>query len=189
MRQLNIEGRILIFTNLAISKVVRLAWVKDLASSTIAQLEKIQKQFIWKSGNPKLKHTTLCSEYEQGRLKNDNILSKIASLQYSWVKRLYNDGFHAWKVIHLFLIKDHLGKNFVFYSNLSIRQKVVKSLPKFYQEILARWGKCLSSHPKLLSAVASQIFFFFLFFVFLSGIPFTNIHDSQDSRGRGTLSL
>ena len=187
MWQLNIEGKILIFTNLAISKVVRLAWAKDLASSPIAQLEKIQKQFIWKNRSPKLKHTTLCMEYEQGVLKNYNILSKIASLQCSCVKRLNNDGFHAWKVIHLYLIKDHLGKNFVFHSNLSIRHKVFKKLPKFYQEILVRWGKYLSSHPKLLSAVASQIFV--CLFVFLSGIPFANIHDPQDSRGRRRLSL
>ena len=58
MRQITIEGKILIFKNLAISKVAHLALVKDLPSSTIAQLEKIRKQFIWKNGNPKLKHTT-----------------------------------------------------------------------------------------------------------------------------------
>ena len=44
MRQLTIEGKILIFKTLAISKVVHLALV-DVPSSTIAQLEKIQKQF------------------------------------------------------------------------------------------------------------------------------------------------
>ena len=45
-----------------------------------AQLEKIQKQFIWKKGNPKLKHTTLCNEHEQGGLKNVDIFFKITSL-------------------------------------------------------------------------------------------------------------
>ena len=59
MRQLTIEGKVLIFKTLAISKIVHLALVKDVPSSTIAQLEKIQKQFIWKNGNSKLKHTTL----------------------------------------------------------------------------------------------------------------------------------
>ena len=83
--QLTIEGKILIFKTLAISKIVHFALVKDVPFSTIAQLEKIQKQFIWKNGNPKLKHTTLCNEYEQGGLKNVDIFSKIASLQFSWV--------------------------------------------------------------------------------------------------------
>ena len=56
----------------------------------------------------------------------------------------------------LFLIKNHLGENFLFHSNLSIKQKIVKKVPKSYQEISTRWGKFLSSLPKILSAVASQ---------------------------------
>ena len=45
MRQLTIEGKILIFKTLAISKVVHLALVKDLPSSAIAQLEKKNNLF------------------------------------------------------------------------------------------------------------------------------------------------
>ena len=122
MRQLTIEGKILIFKTLAISKIVHLTLMRDVPSSPIAQLEKIQKQFIWKNGNPKLKHTTLCNEYEQGGLKNVDIFSKITSI---FSPRLYDDIFHAWKVLPLFLIKNHPGKNFVFHSNLSIKQNVV----------------------------------------------------------------
>ena len=44
---------------LAISKVVHFALVKDLLSSTIGQLKKIQKRFIWKNRNCKLIYTTL----------------------------------------------------------------------------------------------------------------------------------
>ena len=122
----------------------------------MAQLEKIQKQFIWKSGNSKLKHATLCNKYEQGGLKNVDIFSEITSLQCSWVKKLYDNSFHAWKEIPLFLIKSHLGKNFAFHSNLIIKQKIVKKFPKFYQAILKSWGKYLSSPRKVLSAVFSQ---------------------------------
>ena len=68
MQQLTIEGKILVFKTLATSKVEHLAFVKDLPSSTIAQLEKVQKQFIWKNRDPKLKHTTFCNKYEQGGL-------------------------------------------------------------------------------------------------------------------------
>ena len=100
-------------------------------SSIIAQLEKTQKQFIWKNGITKLKHTTLCNVYEQGGLKNVDIFFKITSLECSSVKRLYDDSFHPWKVIPLFLIKKHLENNFVFHSNLSIKQNVVKKFPKF----------------------------------------------------------
>ena len=72
--------------------------MKDVPSSTIAQLEKLKKQFIWIDENPELKNTTPCNEYQQEVLKNVDIFSKITILLCSWVKRLYDGGFHAWKV-------------------------------------------------------------------------------------------
>ena len=144
MRQLTTKGKILIFRTLVktLAKSCTFALVKDVPSTRIAQLDKIQKQFVWKNGNPKLKHTTLCDKYEKGRLKNVDIFFKITILQCSWVKILYDDSFHAWKVILLFLIKNYLGKNVLFHSNLRITQKTFLKLPKFYQEILTRWAKC-----------------------------------------------
>ena len=73
MQQLTIEGKILIFKILAISKVAHLDLVEDVPSSRIAQLDKIQRQFLWKKGNPKLKHNTFCNKYEKGGLKNMDI--------------------------------------------------------------------------------------------------------------------
>ena len=43
IQQLTIEVKILVFKTLSISKVVHLALVKDVPSSTIAQLGKIRK--------------------------------------------------------------------------------------------------------------------------------------------------
>ena len=82
--------------------------------------------------------------------------SKMTSLQCSWVKRLFDDSFHVWKMIPLFLVKNYPRKNFLFHSTLSIKQKIVTKCPKFYHEVLTRWGKFLSSPPKVLSVVASQ---------------------------------
>ena len=39
-------------------------------------------------------------------------------MQCSWVKRLFKDDFHNWKVIPLFLTNRHLGKNFKFHNNI-----------------------------------------------------------------------
>ena len=36
---------------------------------------------------------------------------KEPDIQCSWVKRLFEDDFHDWKVILLFLKGNHLGKN------------------------------------------------------------------------------
>ena len=63
-------------------------------------------------------------------------------------------------MIPLIYIKNHLGKNFVFHSNLSRKQNVSKKFTKFYQEILTRWGKYLSSSLNVLSDLASQLIWY-----------------------------
>ena len=49
MAKLITESKISIYKILDISKVVHLALVKDVPSSTIVQLDKTQKQIIWKN--------------------------------------------------------------------------------------------------------------------------------------------
>ena len=48
MRQLSIVDKILMFKTLAISKIVHLALVKAVPFSAITQLNKTQREFIWK---------------------------------------------------------------------------------------------------------------------------------------------
>ena len=36
----------------------------------------------------------------------------IISLQYSWIRRLYDDSFHDWKIITLHLLKMSFGSAF-----------------------------------------------------------------------------
>ena len=96
--------------NLAISKLIRLALVTEIPTTTINLLTKIQMEFIWKGKNPKIKNSTLCNDYEYGGLKNVDIFSKVVSLQCSWIKRLFDNNFHQWKLIPLYLIRQYLGK-------------------------------------------------------------------------------
>ena len=60
----------------------------SIQKTTINQLEKIQNDFIWQDKKPKVKHDTLCGNYDNGGLKNFNINAKILSLQCSWSKIL-----------------------------------------------------------------------------------------------------
>ena len=90
MWNLSIAVKITVFKTLAISKIVHLALVKVIPISTIRELNKIKKHFIWKNGNPKIKQFTLCKDYENRGLKNVAITFKITRLQCSWVKRLYD---------------------------------------------------------------------------------------------------
>ena len=70
MRNLILEGKIPVFKALAMSKIVHLALVTNIPTSVMKELNKIQKEFIWKNKNPKIKHTTLCNNFDNSGLKN-----------------------------------------------------------------------------------------------------------------------
>ena len=84
----------------------------------------------------------------------------MISLRCSWVKRLYDESFHEWKVIPNYLITKALGDNFRFHSNLKFhnyfRNSLNSTLPIFYQDLFTNWLKNLSTPVMLPSAIASQ---------------------------------
>ena len=119
-------------------------------------LSKIQRVLVGKNKS-KIKHDTLCDGYENGGLKSVDIFSKIVSLQCSWIKRLCDENFHPWKIIPLlYVIEMHFGKNFKFHPNLDLRNFSLKIFRKYYQEIIYRYSKYLSSPPSLSSSIVSQ---------------------------------
>ena len=120
MRDPSISGKITVFKTLATSKTVHLPLVKTIPNLIIQELNKIQKEFIWKTHNPKIKHGTLCKNYKNGGLKNVDIMCKVVILQCSWIKLLYDNNSHNWKVIPLHMITQKLRKKFLFHSNLDV---------------------------------------------------------------------
>ena len=109
MRQLTLEGRITVFKSSAISKVIHLLLITKLRNNTVDLTYKIQKNFLWQGKKAKIKPSTLCNGYKNEGLKNVDLRNKILSIPCSWVKRLFEDDFHDWKVIPLLLIGKHLG--------------------------------------------------------------------------------
>ena len=149
-RNLSLEGKITLFKSLALSKITHLALVKT----------KHRKFFIWNGLNPKIRNSTINNNYEDGGLKNVNIDAKISSLQSSWMKRLFDENFHNWKILPLHIIHKSLGKKFVFHSNLKVNKKLTKSFPKYYGEIINTWGSKFSCQTLVPSAILSQFLWF-----------------------------
>ena len=102
MQNLTVEGKIAILKTLAISKIIH------FSNRNYQQTKQNTKKFIWNKNNPEIKHSTLCNKYENGGLKNVDILSKVISLQYS--------------------ILSYLRKIVKFHSNLSIPANKIKRL-------------------------------------------------------------
>ena len=126
IRNITLEGKIIIFKTLTLSKIVHLT-----LNQLIEEMQKIQKAFIWNNLTPEFKHATLRNSFEEAAIKNVDINSKIANFQCPWIKRLYDDKFHEWKLIPLRLIKSTHGINFKFHSNLDFGDsKILKQFSK-----------------------------------------------------------
>ena len=69
MRQLTLEGRITVFKSLAVSKVIYLLLITKLHDNTIDLFHKIHKNFIWQGKKAKIKHITLCNDFEKGGIR------------------------------------------------------------------------------------------------------------------------
>ena len=65
-RSLNLEGKITVFKSLALSKIIYLALVKTIPNTTVEELNKIPKNFIWNNSKPKIKNCTLSGSYLDG---------------------------------------------------------------------------------------------------------------------------
>ena len=152
----SLEGKITIFKSLAISKIVYLALLTIVPKNDIFELKEIQNKFLWSNKKSKIKHLTLCNDYKNGGLKNVDIELTIISLKCSWIRRLYNEVDHDWKIIPLKYIHNTLGKNFTFHSNLSVPDKTLIPLTPFYKDIIKSWCSSFFYSPNGPFSISSQ---------------------------------
>ena len=154
-RNLALEEKIFIFKTIRISKIVFQSFITTVPKDIINELEKLQKAFLWKNCAPKIKHETLRNYYKAGGLKNVDILNKIIALQCSWIRRLYSNSFHEWKLILLYLNEKSIGRFIKFHSNLLFKSDKTKFFPSFYQWIILYWKKHLAMMTEIPSCIQS----------------------------------
>lgn len=73
--------------------------------------------------------------------KNVRIPEKITSLQWSWVKTLYDDSFHERKISSLRLIKNVFGNFPRFHSYLAFKRHNIKLFLYYYRNMLSNWKR------------------------------------------------
>ena len=80
-------------------------------------------------------------------------------MQCSWVKRLFEDDFHDWKIIPLFLIDKHLQKNFKFHNNLDISNDILFKISTFLSRYFHKMDS-FTSKPNLPFMILSEVIWF-----------------------------
>ena len=79
-RNITLEGKIIIFKTLALSKITFLAQALEIANQIRDTLKQIQKSFLWNSSFPKVKYEKNCKDFQYVGLRKVDIKSKITSL-------------------------------------------------------------------------------------------------------------
>ena len=121
------------------------------------ELKQTPQKILWANKKVKIKQNTLRNDYKDGGLKSVDIEHKIARLKCSWVRRLYIEISHWWKIIPLQYINILFGKNFKFHPNLNIPKNILSYLPRFYKDILKLniLNRYYSNQPSLPSTIPS----------------------------------
>ena len=104
MRDLTLEGKIIVFKTLALSDIFHLCITSVVPKQIIKEVKNIQKSFLPNQSTPKIIHSTLCNLFAASGLRKVGMNTKIASLQCSWTKLWYDDSFHEWELIPFHLI-------------------------------------------------------------------------------------
>ena len=73
---------------------------------------------------------------------------------------MFEDDFYDWKLIALFLIGQHLGKNFKFHNSIDINNELFSKCPSFYQDIFMKWINNYTAKVTLLSMLLSEFIWF-----------------------------
>ena len=115
--------------------------VQYISVDVVEEISKIQADFIWRGKRPKIKHSSLISNFENGGLKNIDIENRLKALKLSWIKRLLDSNFHPWKTSAAKLLEP-VGATKIFHWNFSMSRechKVFTSLPTFYKQLIEFW--------------------------------------------------
>ena len=51
---------------------------------------RLAKGMSWNSSTSKIKHEFICNDFQNGRLNNIDIATRIVSLERAWIRRIYD---------------------------------------------------------------------------------------------------
>ena len=73
---------------------------------------------------------------------------------------MFQDDFHDWRVIPLFLIGKKLRKNFKFHNNIDINNDILSKFLSFHQDVLIKLKNNYTAKPNLPSMALSEFIWF-----------------------------
>ncbi len=148
MRNLSVQGKILLVKTLALSKLTYVSTILPNPNKDfVKKVEKEMFGFIWKKKPDKIKRNILYNSYENGGLRMTDYESFCHALKFSWIKRLNdvdNDSF--WKN-NTFVELERVGGNYIWQSNFDLKWIKRQNFSSFLKNILEAWHHYSFSEP------------------------------------------
>ena len=127
---LSLSGKIQVFKSLTASKSVYIASMKNVPPQFLDDIRVLHKEFIWDGKRPKVNHSTLIGNYEEGDFKDVDLPSKFKSLKIKWIRKFLDENnFHPWIAVAQEIPQDLSGQK-IFCTSLSMEETKKKICTK-----------------------------------------------------------
>ena len=149
MRDLTLNGRILISKVLGLSKFDYTLSVLTMPKDVIRRVNDIIWSFIWKGKKKgKIRREVLFCEYEDGGQKMLDLETRIETARIKCLKRYFYGVQHHWKVLFNQFFSVYGGIQNLLCGNLD--SKTLSEFPQFQQEVIRTWSKLSYNNKKFI---------------------------------------
>ena len=149
MRDLTLNGRILISKVLGLSKFDYTLSVLTMPKGIIRRVNDIIWSFIWKGKKKgKIRREVLFCEYEDGGQQMLDLETRIETARIKCLKRYFYGVQHHWKVLFNQFFSVYGGIQNLLCGNLD--SKTLSEFPQFQQEVIRTWSKLSYNNKKFI---------------------------------------
>ena len=143
-RPLSLKGKITVIQSLLIAQILYPCAVLYVPKWFIDRIHNIVLDFLWDHKNPKIKHTCMIAELEQGGLRFPDVKYKITALKLSWIQRIFNQSIHAWKECLSYYLR-HKDLVYIIVHSAPKSKDLPSKLSNFYKQIFSSWHDLLQN--------------------------------------------
>ncbi len=138
MRDLSLNGRVLLSKSEGLSRLVYTAMAIDIPKSIINEINKCIYNFIWKNKHHYLNKKILCNPLNQGGLNVLDFETSNTIFKIKWIQNYIRSKDKLWYCIPNIIFEKVGGIEFLLNCNFNISKLPIK-LSNFHKQALLSW--------------------------------------------------
>lgn len=135
-RPLTLKGKVTVINSIFISQVLYPCSVLYIPQPFIDELHTLFINFMWNNKRPKIKHSCMIADIENGGLRFPDIGEKIKAIKLAWIQRLFDSSVQPWKAC----LEHQLKKDVHILIHAAPKTKdLPNSMNSFYIQVFSFW--------------------------------------------------